>query len=107
MIHLDTTHSKHAVEIAKELPLKYDAMVVVSGDGLIHEIMNGFAEHADYAQAFDVPLVPVPAGSGNATSLNILGRKVSMFHVDIRKANLTRAAGWQRLRRSRIKCHQR
>ena len=44
---LVTERSKHASDIAKNLPLDvgYDALVLLSGDGLIHEVFNGFAEH--------------------------------------------------------------
>ncbi|KZP19451.1 hypothetical protein FIBSPDRAFT_827966 [Athelia psychrophila] len=70
-----TTHSKHAVEIASTLDFVYDALVVVSGDGLMHEVMNGFAQHPQSARAFELPVALVPGGSANATSLNILGTK--------------------------------
>ncbi|KAK0239940.1 ATP-NAD kinase-like domain-containing protein [Armillaria nabsnona] len=68
-----TTHSNHAYEIAKVLPLEYDAIVTVSGDGLIHEVMNGFAHHKYPMKAFSIPIAPIPTGSGNGLSLNILG----------------------------------
>ncbi|KAF9483786.1 hypothetical protein BDN70DRAFT_873404 [Pholiota conissans] len=70
---LYTTHQGQAQELAKNLPLDFDAIVIVSGDGLIHEILNGFAEHADPMKAFSIPIAPIPTGSGNGLSLNILG----------------------------------
>jgi sphingosine kinase len=73
---LDTTHRGHAYEIAKDLPLNYDALVTVSGDGLVHEVMNGFADHSVSAKAFNIPVVPIPTGSGNGLSLNLLGIEV-------------------------------
>lgn len=81
LIHIDTTHSKHAVEIVKELGLDYDVLVTLSGDGLIHEAMNGFALHAQSAQAFNIPVAPIPTGSGNGTSLNLLGLEVSSMSI--------------------------
>ena len=33
-----TTHNGHAYDLAKTLALDYDAVVTVSGDGLIHEV---------------------------------------------------------------------
>jgi sphingosine kinase len=73
----DTTHHGHAFDIAKALHLaNYDAIVTVSGDGLVHEVMNGFANHTDPRQAFAIPIAPIPTGSGNALSLNILGAEV-------------------------------
>ena len=74
-----TTHHKHAWEVAKAVALdKYDAIVTVSGDGLVYEVLNGFAEHAEPMRAFRIPVVPVPAGSANALALNLLGLQVSV-----------------------------
>jgi sphingosine kinase len=73
---IDTTHNKHATEIAKALSLEYDVLVTLGGDGIIHEVMNGFALHTQSAQAFDTPIAPIPTGSGNGTSLNLLGLEV-------------------------------
>ncbi|KAH9926180.1 ATP-NAD kinase-like domain-containing protein [Fomitopsis serialis] len=69
-----TSYGGHARELMRELDLdQYDAVVVVSGDGSIHEVINGFAEHRDPERAFRIPIAPVPSGSGNGLSLNILG----------------------------------
>lgn len=77
-----TTHHKHAWEVAKTIALeKYDAVATVSGDGLVFEVLNGFAEHADPMRAFRIPIVPIPAGSGNGLSLNLLGLQVSLFSL--------------------------
>ncbi|KAL0577639.1 sphinganine kinase lcb4 [Marasmius crinis-equi] len=71
-----TKHSGHGREIASEIPLDtYDAVLIVSGDGLIHEVMNGFALHSKPRKAFAIAIAPIPAGSGNALSLNLLGLK--------------------------------
>ncbi|KAG1891068.1 ATP-NAD kinase-like domain-containing protein [Suillus subluteus] len=68
-----TTHSGHAIEIAREMKLGYDALVTVSGDGLIHEVLNGINQHEHRDQAFCIPIAPIPTGSGNGMSLNLLG----------------------------------
>ncbi|KAJ7273740.1 ATP-NAD kinase-like domain-containing protein [Mycena haematopus] len=68
-----TTRAGHAYEISKTMSLDYDAIVIVSGDGLIHEVLNGFAHHEQPINAFRIPLAPVPTGTGNGLSLNILG----------------------------------
>lgn len=70
-----TTHSGHAIEIAREMKLGYDALVTVSGDGLIHEVLNGINQHEHRDQAFCIPIAPIPTGSGNGMSLNLLGLK--------------------------------
>lgn len=68
-----TTHPNHAMEIAQDLSLDTDTVVVVSGDGLIHEVLNGLSKHGQPDKAFCVPIAPIPAGSGNGLSLNLLG----------------------------------
>lgn len=77
----DTTHNGHAYEIAKTLPLDYDAVVTVSGDGLIHEVMNGFSHHDEPRKAFAIPIAPIPTGSGNGLALNLLGIEVGIIPV--------------------------
>lgn len=62
------------------MPLDYDALLLLSGDGLAHELFNGFAEHAEPKRAFAMPLVPIPTGSANGTCINLLGIKVSTSH---------------------------
>jgi sphingosine kinase len=72
-----TDYSGHAIKIASEVSLDdYDAVVAVSGDGTLHELINGFAQHKEPMKAFRMPIAPIPAGSGNAESLNLLGVKV-------------------------------
>lgn len=72
-----TERGRHAQDIAQTLPLdQYDAIVVLSGDGIVYELLNGFAAHADPARAFRMPVAPVPMGSGNGSSLNLLGKAV-------------------------------
>jgi len=69
-----TTHAKHATEIVKDLPLdKYDAIITMSGDGLIHEVLNGLAAHTNPLTALSTPIAPIPTGSGNGLALNLLG----------------------------------
>ncbi|EJD53008.1 hypothetical protein AURDEDRAFT_96953 [Auricularia subglabra TFB-10046 SS5] len=70
-----TESAGHASEIAQTMPLDYDAVVAVSGDGLLHEVLNGFAKRPDARKAMQVPIAPVPTGSGNGFSLSLLGLK--------------------------------
>ncbi|KAF8163335.1 ATP-NAD kinase-like domain-containing protein [Crassisporium funariophilum] len=70
---LYTTHQGHAHEVAKTMPLDFDAVITVSGDGLIHEVLNAFALHADPIKALATPVAPIPTGTGNGLSLNLLG----------------------------------
>lgn len=70
-----TTHNGHAVEIAQALDInKYDAVACCSGDGIPHEVWNGFSKRQDAARALvKVALAQLPCGSGNAMSLNFNG----------------------------------
>ncbi|TIA85199.1 hypothetical protein E3P99_04051 [Wallemia hederae] len=63
----------HAFDIARTLELSWDAVVCVSGDGIPHEVWNGFLHHSDAAKAFSIPLCPIPGGSGNGISVCVLG----------------------------------
>ncbi|PWN43340.1 hypothetical protein IE81DRAFT_322409 [Ceraceosorus guamensis] len=72
-----TTHSGHGLSIAQTIDINaYDAIVTVSGDGMLHEILNGLAKRPDGAEALEkVCVAPIPTGSGNAISVNLLGVK--------------------------------
>lgn len=75
-----TTHAKHAIDIAQTLLLnRFDALVCLSGDGLAHEVLNGFALHAEPMRALQIPIAFIPTGSANGTALNLLGYEVK-FH---------------------------
>ncbi|TIC72190.1 hypothetical protein E3Q00_04251 [Wallemia mellicola] len=63
----------HAYDIGKEMQLDYDGVLCVSGDGAIHEVLNGFMKHETPIKALQMPLCPIPAGSGNSLSLCLLG----------------------------------
>lgn len=71
-----TTHQGQAQTVCQTLSLDFDAVITVSGDGLVHEILNGFAQHEDPITAFSMPVAPIPTGSGNGLCLNLLGREV-------------------------------
>ena len=47
----------------------------MSGDGVVHEILNGLASREDALDALKMPIAPIPAGSGNALCVNLLGNK--------------------------------
>lgn len=69
-----TERVNHGLEIAKTLNLdNYDALLLVSGDGLAHEVLNGFAQRSDATKALHMPMCPIPTGSGNGLCVNLLG----------------------------------
>eukprot|EP01060_Flectonema_neradi_P014500 TRINITY_DN2114_c0_g2_i1.p1 TRINITY_DN2114_c0_g2~~TRINITY_DN2114_c0_g2_i1.p1 ORF type:complete len:413 (+),score=50.59 TRINITY_DN2114_c0_g2_i1:127-1365(+) len=68
-----TERQGHALEITENLVLNSgDVIVVVSGDGVLHEVVNALAERDDVATT-DIRLAVIPTGSGNgiAASLGI------------------------------------
>ncbi|BGP16323.1 hypothetical protein JCM10213_009174 [Rhodosporidiobolus nylandii] len=61
-------------------PSSHDALVALSGDGIIHELLNGLALHSSGkgAQALrETPVVPVACGSGNALATSLYGPEKS------------------------------
>ncbi|KAF9945882.1 sphinganine kinase lcb4 [Modicella reniformis] len=73
-VYKDTTHRYHAKEIARDLDIRaYDAIVSISGDGVLHEVINGLMERPDAVLAHKLPLGAIPGGSGNALSFSLLG----------------------------------
>jgi sphingosine kinase len=52
----------------------FDAVVLISGDGLIHEVFNGLARRPDGAAALrSLPIGCVPAGTSNGLWVSIAG----------------------------------
>ncbi|KAI7869483.1 ATP-NAD kinase-like domain-containing protein [Spinellus fusiger] len=70
-----TEFQGHAIKIAKDLDTSaFDCIVAVSGDGIPHEIINGFMQRPDAIKAMSqVPLGLIPGGTGNALSVCLLG----------------------------------
>ncbi|WP_202080782.1 diacylglycerol/lipid kinase family protein [Caldalkalibacillus salinus] len=58
-----TKHPGHAEDIAKQIAElhkeKLESVIVVGGDGTVHEVVNGLQPHAQ------IPVGYIPAGSGN------------------------------------------
>ncbi|XP_055343587.1 sphingosine kinase 2-like [Paramacrobiotus metropolitanus] len=62
----------HVMEIMQTLDLsKYSALIVVAGDGLVHEALNGLMMRPDWAEAVRIPIGHIPGGSGNALAASI------------------------------------
>lgn len=57
-----TEYSNHAIEIAENLPAKYNAIIAVGGDGLVNEVANGLMR---IEKARRPSLGVIPFGSGN------------------------------------------
>jgi diacylglycerol kinase family enzyme len=79
-----TEYSGHARKIAETIdPEKYGTILVVSGDGLFHEVLNGLLKREDWQKAKAVRLGVIPAGSGNglAASLQSADPLTAAFHI--------------------------
>jgi diacylglycerol kinase family enzyme len=48
-----------------------DSLVVVSGDGVLHEVINGLLSRPDWDRARKTSIGIVPAGSGNAIAASL------------------------------------
>ncbi|CAK9036452.1 unnamed protein product [Durusdinium trenchii] len=71
---LRTTHAGQAEEVAeKEVnPESCDGIIVVSGDGMVHEVFNGLSKRPDAEAALrKLPVGHIPGGSGNALATSI------------------------------------
>jgi diacylglycerol kinase family enzyme len=75
---IDTTHYLHCMEYIQKAPAqdltKYNGIIAVSGDGLVHEIINGLFTRPDWEAVKDIPVGYLPGGSGNAHLKNICDR---------------------------------
>ncbi|XP_029595965.1 sphingosine kinase 1-like [Salmo trutta] len=67
-----TERQNHARELVREADLsKWGALVIMSGDGLLFEVVNGLMEREDWEKAIQTPLGILPGGSGNALAASI------------------------------------
>ncbi|XP_054636996.1 sphingosine kinase 2 isoform X2 [Dunckerocampus dactyliophorus] len=69
---IQTERQNHARELIREISLpEWDGVVIISGDGLLHEVINGLMERPDWEQAIKTPVGILPCGSGNALAGSI------------------------------------
>ncbi|KAL0993074.1 hypothetical protein UPYG_G00102900 [Umbra pygmaea] len=67
-----TEHQNHARALVREADLtQWGALVILSGDGLLFEVVNGLLEREDWEEAIQTPLGILPAGSGNALAASL------------------------------------
>jgi len=63
----------HAHEHVRSMDLgSCDGIVVISGDGLVHEVWNGLAARPDAESALALPVGHIPGGSGNGLAKSVL-----------------------------------
>lgn len=59
-----TTYSGHAEQIIESIDLlNFDAILVLGGDGTMHEVINGLLKRQD---GINLPIGNIPTGSGNS-----------------------------------------
>ncbi|XP_029440557.1 sphingosine kinase 2 [Rhinatrema bivittatum] len=64
---IQTERQNHARELVQGLSLdEWDGIIIVSGDGLLYEVINGLMERPDWEEAIKTPVGILPCGSGNA-----------------------------------------
>ncbi|KAM9434913.1 sphingosine kinase 1 [Clarias gariepinus] len=69
---ITTEHQNHARELVRSADLsEWSAIVILSGDGLLFEVINGLMEREDWDEAIRTPLGILPGGSGNALAASV------------------------------------
>ena len=74
---VETQHANHAFEIVHDelVPGQFDAVVTVSGDGLLHEVVNGLLTRKDFHLfRSNLTIGCVPGGTGNGLVKSLLDR---------------------------------
>ncbi|KAJ1771482.1 hypothetical protein LPJ74_002302 [Coemansia sp. RSA 1843] len=67
-----TESPRHAADIVENEDLSpYTSLITVSGDGLLHEVLNGLLRRKDWAQYKNLPLGVIPTGTGNGLAKSI------------------------------------
>ncbi|KAJ2001276.1 hypothetical protein GGI04_003803 [Coemansia thaxteri] len=69
---LVTDSPTHATEFVEHEDLsRYSCVVAVGGDGILHDILNGFLRRSDWPKYKALPLGVIPAGSGNGLAKSL------------------------------------
>ncbi|XP_022095454.1 sphingosine kinase 2-like isoform X2 [Acanthaster planci] len=55
-------------------PDEWQGIIVVAGDGLVYEVLNGMMNHQDPSSVLKVPIGIIPAGSGNALYAAVMSK---------------------------------
>lgn len=67
-----TKYANFAYDQVEQLNIKeFRGILVVSGDGLVYEVINGLMKRSDWQEAIKIPIGQLPGGSGNALSSSI------------------------------------
>ena len=90
-----TERANHARDMVKDINLdKYSGVVSVSGDGLLHEVLNGLYARSDWDNVRETfPIGVAPGGSGNAVHCSLLFQLGEQFSDEVTIAGLNIANG--------------
>ncbi|CAH1273485.1 SPHK2 [Branchiostoma lanceolatum] len=67
-----TERPGHAHDLMRDLEVsEWSGVVVVSGDGLIYEVINGLMDRPDWEEAIKIPIGLIPGGTGNALCCSV------------------------------------
>ena len=71
---VETKHPGHAVEVVQSKELsEVGGIVIISGDGMIHEVLNGIYSLPNWEHVLKTtPIGVMPGGSGNALNCSFI-----------------------------------
>ncbi|RKP33558.1 ATP-NAD kinase-like domain-containing protein, partial [Dimargaris cristalligena] len=68
----ESSHADFAYEFGQSLDLKqYAAVVTLSGDGLLHQLINGIMSRLDWQDAIKSPIGIIPCGTCNGLAKSL------------------------------------
>ena len=78
---IKTQYAGHARDIVQKKNLKeYSGLIIISGDGLLHEVFNGLYALSEWTSIMkDIPIGIMPGGSGNALNCSLLRQMEQPF----------------------------
>jgi len=90
-----TTHAGHARELVSSCEISnYGGVVTVSGDGGLHEVLNGLSSRPDSDQISQTfPIGMVPGGSGHGVHCSLLYHQGEAFSQELEVAAMNLARG--------------
>ena len=79
----ETERARHAFDIVQGLaPGEFDAIVTISGDGLIHEVVNGIMLRKDKYQFLQTVTIGfIPGGTANGLVKSVLDKSGEEYGV--------------------------
>jgi len=92
-----TTHAGHAREFVSSCEIgNYGGVVTVSGDGGLHEVLNGLSSRPDWDQICQTfPIGLVPGGTGHGVHCSLLYHQGEAFSQELEVAAMNLARGRQ------------